>query len=260
MMLCNDHQSLNKANWENLLDLYKKVQSSTRVIIKHTTPVLSYKSSGLAWPNFSIINDVLNDYDDLIEKIQRAININTIPPVILLNPSLPNQSQITDALEQKAIRQIDVWPVIYFEMSKGLPKLTPNPDLRIELVTCESELMDWNLVASQVLFKGKELPINGFLNQDFKLLVGYLDSEPVATTMLFVGSEYPSVHMVAVLPHHMKKGIGKRIFARALEISADLKAKRVFAQASRMGTKPWLELGFEISGYLNVFWQVGISL
>lgn len=255
-----EQQSLTQANWENLLDLYRDIQSKTEDVKIGYEPLLNFSSFVYAWPNFSIVSESENNLNDQIVMIDRAIIQNQIPSILLLNPLIQCDVQLSASLERFSIRQIDQWPVIYYDMNQGLPRLTANPDLEIELVTNKQALADWHLVARKMLFKDKQLPVSSFLTQDYILLVGYLDSEPVASTLLFVGSEVPSVHMVAVLPQHMKKGIGKSIFSKALEISADLKAKRVFAQASQMGTKPWLELGFKISGYIYIFWKVGYIL
>jgi len=97
------------------------------------------------------------------------------------------------------------------------------------------------------------------MSDEYILLIGYMLGIPVATTLLYIGSVMPNVHMVAVLPEYRKQGFGQQIFIRALELSAELGYSRVFAQASQMGLKPWLDIGFEICGYINVFWKIGYA-
>lgn len=248
---------LNEQNWVNLNELYEDVSYQSTEITKVDEPELSIFSSRFCWPNFTIVSDRIAESEGYLSALNDSVLANKISPIFLIRHELLEHDNVAQILDGLGIRQIDMWPAIFYDLAKGLPEKHDYPELQVRIISDNPTLDLWHEIASKVLFSNKDLPVQGFLSQKYVLLLGYLDSKPVATTLVFFGSKSASVHMVAVEPEFRRLGIGKSIFSKALQLCLDNGYKIVFSQASKMGRKPWLDLGFEISGYFDIFWKVG---
>ncbi len=257
-MLGMDRSSqLNELNWKNLIEMYEDVFYQSTDIIKVDEPDLSIFSSRFCWPNFTIVSDRIAEAEGYLSALNDSVLTNTISPIFLIRHELLENGNLTAEMENLGIRQIEVWPAIFYDLTQGIPENQESLELQVRIVSDNPTLDLWHEIARKVLFSNKELPVLGFLSQKYVLLLGYLDNKPVATTLVFLGSTGASVHMVAVDPEFRRQGIGKSIFTKALQLCLDNGYKFVFSQASKMGRKPWLDLGFQISGYFDIFWKVG---
>ncbi len=260
-MVINKHDmaSLNRLNWENLIELYEDVSASTKSFNRKTEPVLSFFSRKYCWPNFSLIQYAGFNAEVFLPRLNRSIINREISPFVLLSPMIDNYEALSDLLDRYEIRQISQWPVIWYDLAEGLPPDTAASDFNVKNVKTEAQLNSWHEIASQVLFNNKKLPLDAFLSSNYILLLGYEQDIPVAATLIFLGSAAPSVHMVSVLPEYRRKGYGMSIFRQAIVMVGEMQYNVVFAQASPMGKKPWADLGFKTTGYLNNFWKIGVT-
>jgi len=93
---------------------------------------------------------------------------------------------------------------------------------------------------------GLELPVRNY--------IGYLDSEPVATSTLFVSTGVAGVYNVATFEAARGKGIGAAITTKALVDGRDLGYRIGILQSSDMGFSVYERMGFEEVCKVGNFW------
>lgn len=252
----NSIQALNKLNWDNLIELYGNVAKSNDKILIVDKTVTSFLSKEYGWPNLTLISEMNQDPKSVLSEINNLIENKAVSPFILIGPQLSHYHDYDSIFDIYNIRQIDQWAAIYYETLNGLPNRYSINDFEVKIVSDKEQLLQWINIVSSVLFNGKKLPLTWFENKQDTLLLGYINSIPVATSYIYNGSSIPSIHMVATLPDYRNKGFGKAIFLHSMSLVYD-KYPYILAQATRLGLKPWLDLGFNISGYYNIYWKIG---
>lgn len=255
----NTIDTLSIANWDNLIELYSDVSDHNTDIFFSKEPIVSYFSQKYGWPNFSLLAALKLDLNKQFSFINEAIEKNYIAPLILVHPELQNEMSITNNFENYGIRQIGQWPLIYYDLKNILPDYEMPKDFNIFYVDTDEKLSHWHDVASEVLFNNKPIPLRYEDRGKHALFVAYEKDTPVASVSAFFGSTSSSAHMVAVLPEYRKKGYGKLIMRAALNLSAEKGYRLCFSQSSKMGLKSWLTLGYQVSGYVNIFWKIGFQ-
>jgi GNAT superfamily N-acetyltransferase len=100
----------------------------------------------------------------------------------------------------------------------------------------------------------------GIEKSPWRIFVGYLDGEPVATNMLFNGGGVASVYAVATLPSVQGKGIGAAITLKPLLGARDNDGyKYAVLFSTEMGVKVYQRIGFRLSDVrINRYlWRAG---
>lgn len=86
----------------------------------------------------------------------------------------------------------------------------------------------------------------------WRIFVGRLDGEPVATSMLFVGGGVASPYAVATLPRAQKRGIGAAITLASLLPALDLGVRHAVLFSTEDGHLVYRRLGFrDLPGRMN---------
>ena len=93
----------------------------------------------------------------------------------------------------------------------------------------------------------------------WRMFVGYLDGEPVATNMLFNGGGVASVYAVATLPRAQGRGIGAAITLRPLLLARDEGFRHAALFSTEEGFPVYRRLGFADTGArINRYlWRAG---
>ena len=141
------------------------------------------------------------------------------------------------------------------KMNESVLDKTP-PGFVIKEIENEAELYDFK----KVFVETYEIPAwagqawvdatlkIGIGKTRWRMFVGYLNGEPVATNMLFNGGGVASVYAVATLPSAQGKGIGAAITLKPLLDARD-KDGYVYAVlfSSEMGVKIYQRIGFRMT-------------
>jgi len=249
--------NLNNENWKYLIELYDNISLKTPNVTVTNEPVRSYFSKDYGWPNFTMISDLGMNRKEQISMINQLIMEKKLSPFILLHPDLHGDEEIVNLLDAHDIRLMNQWPLIYYDFDWGIQKEFDTKDFHIEIVRTDSQFESWHDIVSKVLLNNSRLPIDGFKSKEYCCLLGYENDVPVATTMVYCGTDATIQHHGAVLPEYRQKGYGKQIHRQAFIVSQEMNYRLAYAQSSRMGLSSWLSLGFRITGHLNFFWKVG---
>ncbi len=100
----------------------------------------------------------------------------------------------------------------------------------------------------------------GIGQSPWRIFVGYLDGEPVATNMLFNGGGVASVYAIATLPSVQGKGIGAAITLKPLLEARDTDGyKYAVLFSTEMGVKVYQRIGFRLTDVrINRYlWRAG---
>lgn len=100
----------------------------------------------------------------------------------------------------------------------------------------------------------------GIGKTQWRIFVGYLNDNPVATNMLFNGAGVASVYAVATLPSTQGKGIGAAITLKPLLDARDKEGyKYAVLFSTEMGVKVYQRIGFRLTNLrINRFlWRNG---
>jgi GNAT superfamily N-acetyltransferase len=126
----------------------------------------------------------------------------------------------------------------------------------IREVTTESELYDFRKVFVETYqipewagqaWVDATLTI-GIGRSPWRIFVGYLNGEPVATNMLFNGAGVASVYAVATLPSVQGKGIGAAITLKPLLEARDMDGyKYAVLFSTEMGVPVYQRIGFKLT-------------
>ena len=87
----------------------------------------------------------------------------------------------------------------------------------------------------------------GIGNTPWRMYVGYLDGEPVATNMLFNGAGVASVYAVATLPAARGKGIGGAITLKPLLQAREMGYRHAVLFSTEMGVRVYQRIGFRLT-------------
>jgi GNAT superfamily N-acetyltransferase len=139
-------------------------------------------------------------------------------------------------------------------MNEAVLTQTP-PGFTIEEVQAEAALQDFK----RVFVESYEIPDwagqawvdatrnAGIGRAPWKMFVGYLNGEPVATNMLFNGGGVASVYAVATVPPARGQGIGAAITLKPLLEARELGYRYAVLFSTEMGVPVYERIGFELT-------------
>jgi len=136
----------------------------------------------------------------------------------------------------------------------SLPELTPVPALRIESIRDQKSLEKMMEIFAAVfqladsvkegIFK-LELSMGLEPHLPRQLFIGWLDGEPVATSMLFMGAGVAGLYAVGTLPSARRQGIGKAMTLAPLHLAHRKGYQIGILHASEMGKGVYARIGFK---------------
>lgn len=140
------------------------------------------------------------------------------------------------------------------QVDESLLEKTP-PGFIIQEVSTEKELYDFK----KVFVETYEIPewagqawvdatlSAGIGHTPWRVFVGYLEGEPVATNMLFNGAGVASVYAVATTPSAQGQGIGAAITLKPLLLAREMGYRYGVLFSSEMGVRVYQRIGFRLT-------------
>ena len=151
---------------------------------------------------------------------------------------------------------------MYCDLNKNDLKPYKIPDkLTIKECFNEKEFSDFGKVLASVfepvckyveVFYEKVSTIPTQDRKNLRLLIGYVDDEPVATAVVFL-SDVAGIYDVSTRPDMQRKGYGSAMFYKALKLAFDSGYKDIVLQASKDGLGIYKRFGFEEICEFNVW-------
>lgn len=118
------------------------------------------------------------------------------------------------------------------------------------LRVCFSECSEELIQQCFTLYSGLHLDHHSPL----RLYLGTIDSEPVATSLLFCGVEAASLRNIFTLPHYRGQGVGAAMTLAALHEAQSCGYRIGLLAASPMGSALYRRIGFQAYGTFSVYY------
>lgn len=186
----------------------------------------------------------------MVDRVVRAIEFYAhqgVPFVLRtrreVGPDLP------DAARRLGLEETNQLPLMVLAEIPPVPRLPEG--LRVQKVTDDDGLADHRAVvassfgvpdeAARQLFTHATIDMPGT-----EMFVGYLDAEPVATSLVSVTGEVAGVYNVATVEAWRGRGLGAALTWSAIGAGARRGASSASLQASDLGRPVYERMGFEL--------------
>lgn len=219
------------------------------------------RNKSSAWPNWIFkLNPEQLMQEKFLENLAARIKNQEIPPyLITLEPE--DAKEFYARAEKYGLRQIMRWTGMailkdeYFTAASGhVP-----PD--IIQVRDQESLKDWLHVVNSALYSSNSLVTalleKLYLEDPFKLYLGYENGAAVSTSLSFEKSSVAGLYMIATLENHRQKGYGNALTRYAMEKCFQNKCECIILHASTMGEKVYRKIGFKEYCKFGILWMVG---
>jgi GNAT superfamily N-acetyltransferase len=229
---------------------YLSTYSDSELTVYENFSTVSTPNS--SWPNFTF-NLKLNPsaVTTQLIKIQAAIDNNQTPNYIIVDDAQLDRYE--EELTKLNFVPLAEWSCLKFNNKKVVldPPLT---DFTIKKVNTEEELNKWIGIASSGFGKlDFSLFEKCYKNKEVVFFSGYLQSNIIATAMLFFDNEKAGIYHVVTLPEHQKKGYGSHIFKHCQQEALAYGSKQIIAQSTSEGLNAWENTGMKEFGKFYLF-------
>lgn len=238
---------------KNLFDLYNYLAGYPQVSASDIGPFKIITSMGNEWPSMAYAPAIIFSRVEL-EHLKVSLESNSCKTLIVQDDITIEQQLL---LKEQRFMPVAKW----HNMSKQLAgEESMQSDVGLDVFVCNNviQVNEWLSVASNVLFKGKPLPRDVFMNAveegKFILLIGKHDGMPVSTIMVYCGSE-AGIYMVATEPAYQKKGYGRVMMSEAEKLIYKAGYREVCLHATQAGVPLYRSLGYSPHNSLILFYN-----
>jgi ribosomal protein S18 acetylase RimI-like enzyme len=214
-----------------------------------------------AWPNwiFRLNRDQLTE-EKFIASLAARIKKQEIPPyLITLEPD--NAREFYALAEKYGLRQIMRWTGMAITKDEYLAAPSSHVYEDIIHVRDKESLKDWLHVVNSALYSSNslvtELLEKLYLEDPFRLYLGYENDDPVSTSLSFQKSSVAGLYMIATMENHREKGYGSGLTRYAMERCFQNKSECIILHASAMGEKVYRKIGLREYCKFGILWMVG---
>jgi hypothetical protein len=181
----------------------------------------------LTWVATQIPNKIYNgvyrtslnvsDVDEKIQEIVKEFRSRRLPFIWQIGPST-TPANLAERLAANGLTHYEDEPGMALELSR-MNEDFPHPSgLEISRIHDASRLNDWVSVWAYdatphllMAFQDIHQQLGCGDDKPWRYYVGSLDGRPVATSLLFLGSDVAAVHWVVTVPNARNRGIGAAI-------------------------------------------------
>lgn len=145
-------------------------------------------------------------------------------------------------------------------MYMDLQQTSPEIDTEIELVRIVSawDIKKWTHVASRSFGYEIDEAVIARVSQhpEVKLLMAFVDGEPVATVLVFSEENVAGVHQMGVIPEYRGRGIAFKIMEYIIHYCQQMRNRYITLQASSVGEPLYIKIGFKRQFKIYNFQQI----
>jgi ribosomal protein S18 acetylase RimI-like enzyme len=239
----------------NILDHARAVASRSPQVELHDQPDLLWISSGIAHPYLNRVCRALFHIEDVDERIEETLSYfgsRGSPVSWHVGPSSGPQG-LGQRLEGAGLLRLEDEVGMALDLSSFGQALEMPADLEVETVTESQSLRRWVDVVidgfgrlamvESVLYDVHEAAGFGE-DAPWRLYLGSVEGEPVATSRLFFSGKVAGVYHVATRPQARRQGMGRAMTAHALRDARELGCEIAVLRAAQAALGIYLRLGF----------------
>jgi GNAT superfamily N-acetyltransferase len=220
-----------------------------------------HETKDLTWIATTIPNKIYNgvyrtslnvsDADEKIQEIVKEFRSRRVPFIWQIGPST-TPANLAERLTANGFTHYEDEPGMALELSR-MNEDFPHPSgLEISRIHDASRLNDWVSVWAYdapsnalVAFQDIHQQLGCGDDKPWRYYLGSLDGRPVATSLLFLGSDVAAVHWVVTVPHARKRGIGAAMTLAALRDARQMGYEVSVLTASPLGAGIYKRIGFK---------------
>lgn len=240
---------------KNLEELFEQIGKMPGQKVVHGEHFDYIKTTHSIWP-YQLFNlqAPLEILDDTLTKIEVQVNQGEIPQLLMCDPN----TDVPETIERLTERNYSKgsWMAMSYDLSLQ-PELNTHTDFQIELIKEEKLLDQWIAIAEKELMGGEKLNIELFTEllraENCSFFLGRLNGVPIATSLLYKGSDSGGIYLVATSSDHRRQGFGAKMTNIALKKAKELGLKKVDIQATHAGRPLYATLGFQEHGEIHLF-------
>lgn len=199
------------------------------------------------WPNY-LFDARFEEPEESIECIKKKVRSGDAPSQWFLGPESQTNSLIK-AVTKGGFTRIGQWPGMAVEIANVNTDFQRPSNLKIEEVSSEEMLDQWEKVVSTAMFGGGFMGVELFKpildDENIHLYLAFLCENPVATSMLFTSAGIAGLYLVSTLPEQRNRGIGKTITLAPLLTAEKIGFKIGGLFATQLGEMVYRRLGFK---------------
>jgi ribosomal protein S18 acetylase RimI-like enzyme len=234
----------------------------------HDETDVTWFVSGLA---FELCNGVIRAYF-ASENLERTIDATLtllmarqVPMAWVVSPST-RPPDLGRRLQAYGWTLDDAAPGMAVDLLTLDEPLSAPSGLAIECVDDEEALKHW----MRTVVTGSDLPErvltlllevsaqHGFpRHASVRYYLGWLNGEPVATSLLFLGGGVAGIYNVATFPHARRQGVGTAVTLAALREARAMGYRIGTLQSTPMGLNVYRRLGFQAYGTFSFYFWPG---
>jgi len=265
----SDNPAIIPAINKNMLEIFKILSSSPKSEIRSSEELI-WSITDIPFPLFNFVlysSFKTGGAEKAIENVVTECRSRKVPVMWRLDPKT-QPDNLGTLLEMHGFQLSEIIPGMAIDIQKNIHPPTQN-GFEIKRVSDEQILTDYLKVVKEVVgmpdFAVKELHdfcvFLGFEeNLPMQRFLGYLNDEPVATSMFVLGAGVVGIYDVTTLSKARKKGIGSTMTFHALECAYNLGYNIGVLTSSEEAYNMYKKLGFrEICKIPHYSWDPSVS-
>jgi GNAT superfamily N-acetyltransferase len=234
-----DTNSLNKANIDNLTDLWKKMgtQPAPSLVIQELNASESWPHR--YWFDWGTDTNQISALDEALDQLPSQAMF----PV--WDGAAEKELRLKQMIFKNGFRVILEQTAMYLCLKKH--KLVALPSMDIKQIHSTQDIETWTDIASESF--GYQIDVSSILkvadDSDVQILLVYHEGHPAATAMLHKTGEIIGVHLVGVPKRFGGKGIASLLMQHVIESCHVWGGKYVTLQSSAAAESIYNRLGFK---------------
>ncbi|MHA2253167.1 MAG: GNAT family N-acetyltransferase, partial [Candidatus Kariarchaeaceae archaeon] len=212
-------------------------------------------STGLRGSNFNQItatNLRVDNIDNAIDTAVQPFREKKAPAIWWVGPSSHPKTLATD-LETSGFQKVYDMPGVFRQLSDMQAPSDAPDNFEIRIVSNEQELQTWantqekgfETFGTAKIFYQFEASLGTDEKSPWTRYIGYLDNEPVGTSILFLASGVAAIYNVSAIPKFRRKGVGSLMTILPLMKARDLGYHYGVLKSTPVGMNLYRSLDFE---------------
>lgn len=240
---------------QNIIEIQREAAKFSAVNYGQSESINWVMNAPDKWPHAIIGTVKPGGMEAVLSKIEQ----HQLPPIWIMSKEADQQ---IDQLEKNGFREITRWEGMWVSRDGFIPFLNvPNQIVLKKVQDAKLGQLWWKLV-KPIMMPNREVPpilLNAWVeNNDYHLLLGLVEGEPVSAGMAFMNDGLAGLYFIATLPEYRGKGFASFLVSKLMETCFENGADEIILHASTSGFSMYQKLGFIADGAISTYWKVGL--